>query len=138
MLINEIIGKDNILKFMFAGKCRAIVYNTQPIKANISKFTYLIKKDKFTTHKWSVYHYGAYCGYVVLYPEGYVYVPDTLPKDLQQHHKVFGYYLKYLQLNKLPHHLHMLHENVCGRCGRALTDPESIQLGLGPICRGDK
>ncbi len=27
------------------------------------------------------------------------------------------------------------HEGVCGRCGRALTDPESIAAGIGPICR---
>ena len=27
------------------------------------------------------------------------------------------------------------HEGVCGKCGRALTVPESIQAGLGPVCR---
>jgi hypothetical protein len=27
------------------------------------------------------------------------------------------------------------HEGLCGRCGRQLTDPESIATGLGPICR---
>jgi hypothetical protein len=26
------------------------------------------------------------------------------------------------------------HEGACSRCGRALTDPESIQRGLGPTC----
>lgn len=28
------------------------------------------------------------------------------------------------------------HEGTCGRCGRPLTDPESIQSGIGPVCRG--
>jgi len=28
------------------------------------------------------------------------------------------------------------HEGRCGACGRALTVPESIQTGLGPICAG--
>ena len=28
------------------------------------------------------------------------------------------------------------HEGRCGRCGRKLTVPESIQLGLGPECAG--
>lgn len=28
-----------------------------------------------------------------------------------------------------------LHEGVCSRCGRVLTTPESIALGLGPTCR---
>lgn len=26
------------------------------------------------------------------------------------------------------------HEGRCGRCGRALTDPESIARGIGPVC----
>ena len=28
------------------------------------------------------------------------------------------------------------HEGACGRCGRKLTVPESIESGLGPICEG--
>ena len=28
------------------------------------------------------------------------------------------------------------HENKCGRCGRKLTVPESIETGLGPECAG--
>ena len=28
------------------------------------------------------------------------------------------------------------HEGVCGRCGRKLTVPESIETGLGPVCAG--
>lgn len=27
------------------------------------------------------------------------------------------------------------HEGRCGRCGRALTEPESIAAGIGPVCR---
>jgi len=32
------------------------------------------------------------------------------------------------------HVVEVWHEGKCSRCGRALTDPESIQRGLGPIC----
>lgn len=28
----------------------------------------------------------------------------------------------------------LLHADRCGRCGRALTTPESIERGLGPVC----
>lgn len=28
------------------------------------------------------------------------------------------------------------HEGKCSRCSRALTDPESIERGLGPVCAG--
>lgn len=27
------------------------------------------------------------------------------------------------------------HSGECGRCGRELTDPVSIEVGLGPVCR---
>lgn len=29
------------------------------------------------------------------------------------------------------------HEGKCGKCGRKLTVPESIKLGLGPQCKGE-
>lgn len=34
----------------------------------------------------------------------------------------------------VPEPLRVYHEGRCGRCGRALTVPESIETGLGPIC----
>lgn len=29
-----------------------------------------------------------------------------------------------------------LHESKCRRCNRRLTDPESIETGIGPVCAG--
>lgn len=34
----------------------------------------------------------------------------------------------------LPSSLVVRHEGQCGRCGRPLTHPESIDTGFGPIC----
>lgn len=36
----------------------------------------------------------------------------------------------------LPAGLEVWHEGNCGRCGRRLTVPESIERGLGPVCAG--
>ena len=33
-----------------------------------------------------------------------------------------------------PNELEVWHEGVCGRCGRKLTHPESIDTGFGPHC----
>ena len=30
--------------------------------------------------------------------------------------------------------LEVWHEGVCGRCGRTLTNPDSIASGIGPVC----
>lgn len=31
--------------------------------------------------------------------------------------------------------MHLYHEGICSRCGRPLTSPESIESGIGPVCR---
>lgn len=31
--------------------------------------------------------------------------------------------------------MHLFHEGVCARCGRPLTNPDSIEIGMGPVCR---
>lgn len=31
--------------------------------------------------------------------------------------------------------MHLYHEGICSRCGRPLTNPESIEFGIGPVCR---
>lgn len=32
--------------------------------------------------------------------------------------------------------MNFYHMGICGRCGRALTTPESITRGIGPVCYG--
>lgn len=48
--------------------------------------------------------------------------------------KAFEWFYKNLQVSKLGTELEVWHEGRCGRCGRTLTVPESIKLGLGPEC----
>jgi hypothetical protein len=37
-------------------------------------------------------------------------------------------------LTTMPEHVQFRHAGRCGRCGRLLTTPESIESGLGPVC----
>lgn len=37
--------------------------------------------------------------------------------------------------DKLPSVVHVLHHGKCSRCGKKLTDTESLRCGLGPECR---
>jgi hypothetical protein len=48
--------------------------------------------------------------------------------------QVFSYVLKHLQMKDLPSQVDVWHEGRCGRCGRQLTVPESIEHGFGPEC----
>jgi len=50
--------------------------------------------------------------------------------------KAFGWAWSHLATGALPPSCEVHHEGRCGRCGRGLTVPESIESGLGPICAG--
>ena len=43
--------------------------------------------------------------------------------------------LAHLAAGRIPDALTIQHDDVCGRCGKELTDPISVATGLGPICR---
>lgn len=44
--------------------------------------------------------------------------------------------LRWFMANINDPRIEVWHEGSCGKCGRKLTVPESIESGLGPICAG--
>lgn len=48
--------------------------------------------------------------------------------------KGLSWALRRLAQNDMPEQLEFWHEGRCARCGRALTDPASIEAGFGPEC----
>lgn len=49
--------------------------------------------------------------------------------------RVFEAIFSYISIgNKIPRGIEIWHEGKCGRCGRTLTVPESIESGFGPEC----
>jgi len=42
-----------------------------------------------------------------------------------------------LSAGQMPEDLEVWHEGRCSKCGRQLTDPVSISVGMGPTCRGE-
>lgn len=50
--------------------------------------------------------------------------------------QVFKWFWERLAGPGLPDCIQVHHEGRCGRCGRRLTVPESIERGLGPDCAG--
>lgn len=50
--------------------------------------------------------------------------------------RVIQFALRVLQgKQELPDGYHIRHEGKCGMCGRTLTEPESLECGIGPVCR---
>jgi hypothetical protein len=48
--------------------------------------------------------------------------------------KALDWVFKNLASSVMPEQLEFWHEGRCARCGRALTDPASIEAGFGPEC----
>ncbi len=51
--------------------------------------------------------------------------------------RAFAWTFERLAAGRVPETVEIWHSGRCGKCGRLLTDPTSIELGLGPKCRGD-
>jgi hypothetical protein len=49
-----------------------------------------------------------------------------------QSFKAFAWFWK--RIDNLPEVVSVFHEGRCGRCGRKLTVPESVESGFGPEC----
>lgn len=47
----------------------------------------------------------------------------------------FAWAWSHIAKGMIPATLAVYHEGRCGRCARPLTDPVSIEIGLGPECR---
>jgi hypothetical protein len=43
-----------------------------------------------------------------------------------------------LVMNEIPQGVEIWHAGKCGRCGKLLTDPDSIAAGIGPFCAAKK
>lgn len=48
--------------------------------------------------------------------------------------RAFQFLLDSIWRGQIPEALEIWHEGRCGRCGRVLTVPESIERGIGPEC----
>jgi hypothetical protein len=57
-------------------------------------------------------------------------------KDTSISNKAFAWFFNKLQTEELPECVEVHHSGNCGRCGRTLTTPESLRIGLGPVCAG--
>jgi hypothetical protein len=50
--------------------------------------------------------------------------------------RAFNYFLDGVREGLVSNRLAVYHSSRCGCCGRELTDPQSVLLGIGPDCRG--
>lgn len=132
-MIGHQIQHSEALKFIFAGKSIFTVKNPK----TDNRFTFKVNKHKVD----DIYFVNVLTG-----PDTFQFV-GTLNSNTNYKHsrksritfeaqsvKVFDFIIKGLRTNKLPQFIEIWHEGKCGRCGRRLTVPESIESGFGPEC----
>lgn len=121
--------KTNQLDFILAGNSQFVLENDK----TGNHFSYIVKKQK--TGVWYIYHLTDYLGTV----------RADMTAKINQHTtrilatKAIFWYLKQL-IDKIPipPQVHLYHLGRCGKCGRPLTDPASMERGIGPYCAGLK
>jgi hypothetical protein len=126
------IEHSKALDFILAGNSLFTVVNSR----TGNRFTFKVKK-----HKTDNVHFVK----VLTNPDVYQFIGSIIDSSFRHSKKskistnaqsvqVFAYIFKKLVENKLPEFIEIWHNGKCGRCGRALTVPSSIETGFGPEC----
>ena len=119
------------LNFILAGNSTVTFLN--PETGN--RFTYKVKKAKdsdlyFVSVLTSPDVY-TYIGYIT---KEFRYGKKSKITNSAQSVKVFNYIFKKLKSENLSDNIEIWHNGKCGKCGRKLTVPSSIDTGIGPEC----
>jgi hypothetical protein len=133
---------ESVREFALAGNARLTLVST----VTGQRFTYRIRKPE--NQRGSVSHFVslmngpdnessfAYLGVLKTTPAGTRFergAKSSISAEAPSA-KAFAWFWQHLMQGKISEKLEIWHEGRCGRCGRALTDPESIAFGFGPEC----
>ena len=127
------ISHEKAIDFILGGK--AFVTFQNPTTGN--RFTYKVVKHKLD----DVYFVNVLTG-----PDTYQFLGSIKNYTFKHSKKskisvdsksviVFDYVIHHLGMGTLNASIEIFHDGRCGKCGRQLTDPISVETGLGPHCR---
>lgn len=134
---HKIDNPETALAFMLAGK--AVV--TLKSEATGEHLTFQLKRWKKATDA-SIHFVSARTGNdygkIGMVRNGTSYIfgkaeKNDLPFD-DKRVRGFRYAFEHLCQKRMPPKCEVWHEGQCGRCGRPLSDPDSIARGIGPEC----
>ena len=122
-------------KFMFAGNAHFTLVSTKTNK----HYTYHIAKKK-GENVWFVkildHHAHEYVGYIRKVNNEYKYAKGNKGKYDMNDNRVISlmWFIRHMNDADINDKVVMYHAGRCCKCGRVLTDPKSIELGIGPEC----
>jgi len=142
---HQLTDVNDIKKFILAGKAIFTLESTRTGKW----FTYKVNKKEFKNDAGEVdkpFYFVSilrgpsnesdYTYLGTINPRFYVNTTSKskVSKDSISF-KALSFFLTYLRKGELYNEINFYHEGICGKCGKKLTTPSSISVGLGPICR---
>lgn len=135
-----LLSKSNYKKFMLAGKAIFTLRSTRTGQ----RFTYKIKvADNDNNYEHPLYFVSVLVGpdnwtnyrfFGTIKGENKQFTISNNAKISPDAPSVRGFKWAWEYLDQLPDFMEIWHEGKCGRCGRKLTVPESIESGFGPEC----
>jgi hypothetical protein len=128
----------DIKKFMLAGNATFTISN----KETGNRFTFKVQGGDNKPHFVSVLtgpDNEANYTFIGIIPIGTIFdrknfrysKKSTIPFQAQS---IKAFMWLWRNLDNLPPQIEISHAGKCGRCGRRLTVPESIEMGIGPEC----
>lgn len=138
--MNRMESIENITNFVFAGKS---IFTIQSARTG-ARHTFQVrhKKDSdmyfvsLLTGSNNDEDYEYLCFIREHYNGRYQYGTSkkSCRKDNHPAHAMIKYLAKLIETQEMHPQFEFYHEGKCARCGKTLTDPISIERGLGPTC----
>ena len=136
MQANKINNASEQLRFIKGGNSVFTIKNNE----TDNRYTFKVKKHK-EKELWFVSvltggdNTNSYSYIGTIFDDGFKLTKKSNFKEDSVCYKAFSWLYKVLNSGKeLPEKVEFWHEGKCGRCGRKLTVPESIETGFGPEC----
>jgi len=140
ILAHKIKSRQASIDFIFAGKAIVTFKNVNTGNRYTFKITHFKKvEDKFMHFVKVMYGSDnindySYIG-TIFDKKDFVHTKKSKVTIEDVRFRTFRYVFNNLLMGTLPNYIEIFHEGKCGKCGRTLTVPESIKIGLGPVCR---
>lgn len=130
---------EHIKDFLLGGKCKFILYNKDNkhhIQFNIKQRKPKDEEDIHITYYISYHsHSDIYIGWIdkdtLQFNRNTKLLDEEDLKKCTIFSKLFEFIFK---RNKYPNNIEILYSGECSVCGRELTNPKYIELGIGEYC----
>ena len=146
----RLLGKDEIMMFVFGGKGRFVLknpatgilyeYRIKPTPKVIRQGYRFVPNPNFDENKLFIsmkteYNSIKFLGTIIIEDNKYIHSRKSPIREDHPSVKGIKWLLHQFELEEeFPETMEFSHMGMCGCCGRTLTTEGSVKMGIGPIC----